>query len=593
MSDITANVVIGMPSQLFTLARSFKANANGKIYISKIDTPPGEMTDPDNYVQVYLENEDGSHVPMAQPIIINAGGYPVYNGQTAKFVTVEGHAMAVYNSYNVQEFYYPNVLKYDPDQLRQELQMGDGSLIGLGNGKTLSELKTSSGGDMVGVLPSGNVNDIISYVTPEMFGTDSSDYDIQSAINNSGRVELSKRQYSISTSLNCDFSSSSYPVLSRNSSRFDLVGAGIHSSVINYTGSISAINFLGNINWSAHGTNSAMSLKDFCVYGPDGKTGTGVRLTGLAHMRVESIRTARCAIGLRISECLSNTFEKLYIDNNINGVVIDGDALNNNATKLSGNFSNNTTYAIDGSVGTEFTISDSIFEHNGTSGSEITGDIRLRVNQPMGVINISNCYFGFSNGGASIRIDNLTAGVIIVNISKCMFTRGINADGVTANIAIGSSGGGLVILNLDGNMFYTNTTFGYVPSSSKPFINDGGVSIINGIDSCFFNEQISKKPTAIGSSSNILAGTVYDNGTGSHPIVLSSTRISAGVYKITSTIPLSNAITGYQVTCMSQGTTVRPAYIEKQSEAAFTVTMHNTSGTPSDATFDYQITRTR
>ena len=40
MSDITANVVVSMPSQLFTMARSFKAVANGKIYIGKIDTDP-------------------------------------------------------------------------------------------------------------------------------------------------------------------------------------------------------------------------------------------------------------------------------------------------------------------------------------------------------------------------------------------------------------------------------------------------------------------------------------------------------------------------------------------------------------------------
>lgn len=110
-----------MPSQLFTLARSFKSNANGKIYISKIDTPPGEMTDPDNSVQVYLENEDGSHVPVDQPLIINAAGFPVYNGQIAKFVTVEGHAMAVYDAYNAQQFYYPNVLQYDPDQFKSQL----------------------------------------------------------------------------------------------------------------------------------------------------------------------------------------------------------------------------------------------------------------------------------------------------------------------------------------------------------------------------------------------------------------------------------------------------------------------------------------
>ncbi|MFP9529088.1 phage head-binding domain-containing protein [Pectobacterium brasiliense] len=115
---ITPNVVVSQPSQLFTLARSFKANANGKIYIGEIDSDP---TIPSNQIQVYLENEDGSHVPVAQPIVINAGGFPVYNGQIAKFVTVQGHSMAIYDAYNVQQFYFPNVLKYDPDQLRAAL----------------------------------------------------------------------------------------------------------------------------------------------------------------------------------------------------------------------------------------------------------------------------------------------------------------------------------------------------------------------------------------------------------------------------------------------------------------------------------------
>ncbi|WP_223412018.1 phage head-binding domain-containing protein [Escherichia coli] len=118
MTDITANVVVSMPSQLFTMARSFKAVANGKIYIGKIDTDP---VNPENRIQVYVENEDGSHVPVSQPIIINAAGYPVYNGQIAKFVTVQGHSMAVYDAYGSQQFYFPNVLKYDPDQLRSEL----------------------------------------------------------------------------------------------------------------------------------------------------------------------------------------------------------------------------------------------------------------------------------------------------------------------------------------------------------------------------------------------------------------------------------------------------------------------------------------
>ncbi|HBE3702124.1 TPA: hypothetical protein KL621_001709 [Escherichia coli] len=143
MTDITANVVVSMPSQLFTMARSFKAVANGKIYIGKIDTDP---VNTENQIPVYVENEDGSHVPVSQPIIINAAGYPVYNGQIAKFVTVQGHSMAVYDAYGAQQFYFPNVLKYDPDQLRQELassgdDLGD-ALIAVKQPFTLSIRRT-------------------------------------------------------------------------------------------------------------------------------------------------------------------------------------------------------------------------------------------------------------------------------------------------------------------------------------------------------------------------------------------------------------------------------------------------------------------
>lgn len=124
MTDITANVVVSMPSQLFTMARSFKAVANGKIYIGQIDTDP---TNPANQIQVYVENEDGSHVSVSQPIVINSAGYPVYNGQIAKFVTVQGHSMAVYDAYGAQQFYFPSVLKYDPDQLSARLSSDDGA----------------------------------------------------------------------------------------------------------------------------------------------------------------------------------------------------------------------------------------------------------------------------------------------------------------------------------------------------------------------------------------------------------------------------------------------------------------------------------
>lgn len=143
MSNIVPNIVISMPYQQFTLARKFQAASNGKIYIGKIDTDP---TIPENQIQVYLENEDGSTIPVSQPLIINQAGYPVYNGQIAKFVTVEGHSMAVYDSYGAQQFYYPNVLKYDPDQFEQRFR---------------AELKSNSGAENIGTLD-GNLQQVLN-----------------------------------------------------------------------------------------------------------------------------------------------------------------------------------------------------------------------------------------------------------------------------------------------------------------------------------------------------------------------------------------------------------------------------------------------
>ncbi|HIE1319092.1 TPA: phage head-binding domain-containing protein, partial [Pseudomonas aeruginosa] len=126
--DIVPNVVVTNPRPVFTDSRTFRAVANGRIYIGKIDTDP---TIPSNQIQVYIENEDGSHVPIAQPLVINAAGKIVYGGQIVKVVTVEGHSMAVYDQYGTQIDYIANVLKYDPDQFEQRLSApGGDKLVG-------------------------------------------------------------------------------------------------------------------------------------------------------------------------------------------------------------------------------------------------------------------------------------------------------------------------------------------------------------------------------------------------------------------------------------------------------------------------------
>lgn len=141
MSDITANVVVTNPRPIFTDSRSFRAVSNGRIYIGQIDTDP---TIPTNQIPVYIQNEDGGLVQIAQPLIINAAGKIVYGGQLVKVVTVKGHSMAIYDAYGSLVDYIPDVLEYDPDQLRQQLEGDNGYRVISSLWRVLSEVPVES-----------------------------------------------------------------------------------------------------------------------------------------------------------------------------------------------------------------------------------------------------------------------------------------------------------------------------------------------------------------------------------------------------------------------------------------------------------------
>lgn len=172
MSDILANFVVSMPSQLFTMSRSFKAVANGKIYIGKPDTDP---VLPTNQIQVYIEGEDGIPVPVPQPVIINAGGYPVYNGQIAKFVTVENYSMAVYDAYGTQQFYFPDVMKYDPDQFEIRFR---------------EELASNAGAGMIGTTSGDTVQESLDYLSRNKVFSSASQFHLVNGLNDNSIVNL-------------------------------------------------------------------------------------------------------------------------------------------------------------------------------------------------------------------------------------------------------------------------------------------------------------------------------------------------------------------------------------------------------------------
>lgn len=105
------DILVTSPFRPFTLPTQFKAVFNGYIYCGTVDAVDPSVSQ----AQVYLVNESGDKVPVTQPLRTNAGGFLVYNGQPAKFVTNSNHSLLVRDSLGSQLWYAPDVSKADPD----------------------------------------------------------------------------------------------------------------------------------------------------------------------------------------------------------------------------------------------------------------------------------------------------------------------------------------------------------------------------------------------------------------------------------------------------------------------------------------------
>lgn len=124
MAELEVFSNLGMPSQPFLRKDRFSALENGKIYAGKADTDP---TNPANQVQVYVENEDGTLTPIPQPVRTNIAGFPVWNGQVVKLITKVASSMVVTDQYDVEQFTFSNLFKYDPVQMWNLLISNKGS----------------------------------------------------------------------------------------------------------------------------------------------------------------------------------------------------------------------------------------------------------------------------------------------------------------------------------------------------------------------------------------------------------------------------------------------------------------------------------
>lgn len=131
------DILVTSPFRPFTLPTQFKAVFNGYIYCGTVDAVDPSVSQ----VQVYKVNEDGSKVQVSQPLRTNAGGFLVYNGQPAKFVTDSNHSLLVRDSLGSQAWYAPDMGKIDPQALASELSSNSGAgMIGTESGATVQDV---------------------------------------------------------------------------------------------------------------------------------------------------------------------------------------------------------------------------------------------------------------------------------------------------------------------------------------------------------------------------------------------------------------------------------------------------------------------
>lgn len=138
MSDVplpvsTYNVEI--PVNVFVRSDQFQSLFYGKIYVGVVDKDP---LLPENQIDVFVEGEDGELTQIPQPLRTNAAGYPVFNGKVVKFVTLQNYSIAVTDSNDALQLYFPKNLDGDPDYLynllREQLAASTGaSMIGYGD----------------------------------------------------------------------------------------------------------------------------------------------------------------------------------------------------------------------------------------------------------------------------------------------------------------------------------------------------------------------------------------------------------------------------------------------------------------------------
>jgi hypothetical protein len=98
--------IVELGPSYFPEATRNRPVANGEIYVGIPDLDPEVVL---NQQQLYIQEEDGDIIAVAQPIYTSAGGVPVYSGSPVTLLVNNDYSLKILSSTGAQVYYVPLV----------------------------------------------------------------------------------------------------------------------------------------------------------------------------------------------------------------------------------------------------------------------------------------------------------------------------------------------------------------------------------------------------------------------------------------------------------------------------------------------------
>lgn len=100
-----AGTIVRLGPEYFPESDRSRAIANGYIYVGE---PSLDPTVPANQKTLSVQQENGTVVPVSQPLRTNAGGVPVYSGSPVTMIVTGAYSLLVQDSTATQVYYVPS-----------------------------------------------------------------------------------------------------------------------------------------------------------------------------------------------------------------------------------------------------------------------------------------------------------------------------------------------------------------------------------------------------------------------------------------------------------------------------------------------------